>query len=82
MMVLKIDHYQTFRNPSPLPWERANRNNLKKTSSEKDGNTNTHDPNHQKKNIKNNCCQIRFRRPFLAQTDTRRLKSDFPDTSN
>ena len=38
MMVLKIDHYQTFRNPSPLPWERANRNNLKKTSSEKDGN--------------------------------------------
>ena len=77
MMVLKIDHYQTFRNPSPLPWERANRNNLKKTSSEKDGNTNTHDPNHQKKNIKNNCCQIRFRRPLPTKTDTHRLTKTY-----
>ena len=38
------------------PWERARErakpNNLKKTSSEKDDNTNTHYPNHQKKNIK------------------------------
>ena len=55
-MVLKptIIRFSAIR---PLsPWERAreraNRNNLKKTSSEKDGNTNTHDPNHQKKNIK------------------------------
>ena len=77
MMVLKIDHYQTFRNPSPLPWERANRNNLKKTSSEKDGNTNTQYPNHQKKNIKNNCCQIRFRRPLPTKTDTHRLTKTY-----
>ena len=55
-MVLKptIIRFSAIR---PLsPWERAreraNRNNLKKTSSEKDGNTNTHYPNHQKKNIK------------------------------
>ena len=68
MMVLKIDHYRIFCNPSPLPqgegmmmlkptliglsaiyplspWERvrerAKPNNLKKTSSEKDGNTKT-----------------------------------------
>ena len=68
------------------PWERvrerAKRNNLKKTSSEKMATKNTHYPNHQKKNIKNNCCQIRFRRPLPNKTGTRRLKSDFPNTSN
>ena len=67
------------------PWERVRERAKRKTqetSSEKDGNTNTHYPNHQKKNIKNNCCQIRFRRPLPTKTGTRRLKSDFPDTSN
>ena len=81
MMVLKptIIRFSAIR---PLsPWERAreraNRNNLKKTSSEKDGNTNTHDPNHQKKNINNNCCQIRFRRPLPTKTDTHRLTKTY-----
>ena len=63
MMVLKPTIIG-FSAICPLsPWERAKPNNLKKTSSEKMATKNTHYPNHQKKNIKNNCCQIRFRRP-------------------
>ena len=85
-MVLKptIIRFSAIR---PLsPWERAreraNRNNLKKTSSEKDGNTNTHDPNHQKKNIKKTAAKYVSDDLFLPKSGTRRLKSDSPDTSN
>ena len=59
------------------PWERAKPNNLKKTSSEKMATKNTHYPNHQKKNINNNCCQIRFRRPLPTKTDTHRLTKTY-----
>ena len=63
------------------PWERvrerAKRNNLKKTSSEKMATKNTHYPNHQKTNINNNCCQIRFRRPLPTKTDTHRLTKTY-----
>ena len=38
---------------------------------------NTHYPNHQKKNINNNCCQIRFRRPLPTKTDTHRLTKTY-----
>ncbi|WP_456091153.1 hypothetical protein [Neisseria sp.] len=39
-------------------------------------------PKHPKEKHKNNCCQIRFRRPLPPKSGTRRLKPDFPDTSN
>ncbi len=46
------------------PWERARerakRNNLKKRRLKKMSTQNTHYPNHQKKNIKNNYCQNTF----------------------
>ena len=55
MMVLKPTIIG-FSAICPLsPWERARERAKRKTqetSSEKDGNTNTHYPNHQKKNIK------------------------------
>ena len=77
MMVLKPTIIG-FSAICPLsPWERAKPNNLKKTSSEKMATKNTHYPNHQKKNINNTCCQIRFRRPLPTKTDTHRLTKTY-----
>ena len=90
-MVLKptIIRFSAIR---PLsPWERvrervrerAKRNNLKKTSSEKDGNTKiriTQTP--QKKNIKITTPKYVSDDLSPPKSGTRRLKSDFPDTSN
>ena len=86
-MVLKptIIRFSTIR---PLsPWERvrerAKPNNLKKTSSEKDGNTKTRiTQNTQKKNIKTTTAKYVSDDLFLPKSGTRRLKSDFPDTLN
>ncbi|MFC2564826.1 MAG: hypothetical protein ACFNT6_09195, partial [Neisseria sp.] len=39
-------------------------------------------PKYPKEKHKKQLLPRHFRRPFPAQTDTRRLKSDFPDTSN
>ena len=68
------------------PWERAreraNRNNLRKRRLKKMATKKYTLPKPPKEKHKNNCCQIRFRRPLPAKTDTLRLKSDFPDTLN
>ena len=85
MMVLKptIIGLSAIR---PLsPWERARERAKRKTqetSSEKDGNTNTHYPNTQKKNIKTTTPKYFSDDLSPPKSGTRRLKSDFPDTSN
>ncbi|WNU96340.1 hypothetical protein RSJ68_07700 [Neisseria sp. DTU_2020_1000833_1_SI_GRL_NUU_006] len=43
---------------------------------------NTHYPNHQKKNIKTTAAKYVSDDLFPPKSGTRRLKSDFPDTSN
>ena len=86
MMVLKptIIRFSAIcpLSPRERARERAKRNNLKKTSSEKDGNKKYALPKHPKEKHKKQLLPNTFQTAFPAQTDTRRLKSDFPDTSN
>ena len=62
--------------------ERANRNNLKKTSSEKMATQKYALPKHPKEKHKKQLLPNTFQTTCSYQNRTRRLKSDFPDTSN
>ncbi|WP_308904223.1 hypothetical protein [Neisseria subflava] len=68
------------------PWERvrerAKRNNLKKRRLKRWQHKNTHDTNTQKKNIKTTTPKYFSDDLSPPKSGTRRLKSDFPDTSN
>ena len=68
------------------PWERvrerAKPNNLKKTSSEKDGNKKYALPKPPKEKHKKTAAKYVSDDLFPPKSGTRRLKSDFPDTSN